>query len=129
MPESPQLVRWLPAIVVAILVLGFFLLKRTAFVPEAKARDLLRQGALVVDVRSPDEFSRGHLPKAVNVPLDALSTQAPTRFPDKGQPLLLHCVSGVRSGMGVQQLKALGYTNAFNLGTYGRAEKLVREGS
>jgi rhodanese-related sulfurtransferase len=39
----------------------------------------------------------------------------------------LNCLSGARSGIARQQLKAMGYTKAFNLGAYGRAGKLVRE--
>lgn len=117
---------WIPVVIIAVALLGFFLLKRASFVPEEQARKLLQQGALVVDVRNPDEFNSRHLPNAVNVPLGSLKTQAPARLPDRNQVLLLHCVSGVRSGMAAGQLKGLGYANVFNLGSYSRAEALVR---
>jgi rhodanese-related sulfurtransferase len=46
---------------------------------------------------------------------------------DKNQALLLHCQSGVRSGVARKKLIALGYPNAFNLGSYGRAMQIVNE--
>jgi rhodanese-related sulfurtransferase len=49
----------------------------------------------------------------------------PRRVRDKNQALLLHCQSGMRSGVAKKKLKALGYANAFNLGSYGRAAQIV----
>lgn len=89
------------------------------------ARQCLQQGALVVDVRSTAEFRSRHLPDAVNVPLDELDTGLPRLVKDKSRVLLLHCLSGARSGMAKQQLRAMGYTNAFNLGSYRRAQEIV----
>jgi rhodanese-related sulfurtransferase len=45
---------------------------------------------------------------------------------DKNRALLLHCQSGMRSGVARKKLKALGYPNAFNLGSYRRAEEIVK---
>ena len=78
-----------------------------------------------MDVRSAAEFQSGHLPKAVNVPLDELRNGLPGRLKDKSQILLLHCLSGTRSGMAKRQLKGMGYRNVFNLGSYGRANRIV----
>jgi rhodanese-related sulfurtransferase len=44
---------------------------------------------------------------------------------DKNQVLLLHCQSGMRSGVASKRLKRLGYAKAFNLGSYSRAARLV----
>lgn len=79
-----------------------------------------------MDVRNPSEFSSGHVPGAMNVPLGNLSNEAPRRFRDKNQLLLLHCLSGTRSGIARGQLKTMGYNNVFNLGSYRRAEQIVR---
>lgn len=117
---------WTLLIVVAAVLVGLFALKRASFVSSDKARQLLRQGAIVVDVRNPGEFNSGHVPGALNVPLGSLSAEVPKRFPDKNQVLLLHCLSGARSGIARQQLKHLGYANAFNLGSYSRADTIVR---
>ncbi len=117
---------WIPVLFVFAGIAGLFALKRMSFVPAGKARQLLREGALVVDVRSPAEFAAGHVAGAVNVPLGSLDSEAPTRFLSKDQALLLHCLSGARSGMARTQLQRLGYANVFNLGSYGRAEAIVR---
>lgn len=122
-----RVMTWLPWVIAAGVLLGLFVLKRASFVPAEKARQLLRQGALVIDVRSPDEFNAGHLPGAINLPLGELSRDIAGRVPDKDQVLLLHCLSGARSGIARQQLKRMGYRNVFNLGSYGRAEKIVHD--
>ena len=73
----------------------------------------------VVDVRSPGEFAAGHIEGAVNLPLDRLAQDAATLLPDKQAPLMLCCVSGARSGLGVQLLRQQGYENAVNGGGVG----------
>jgi len=104
---------------------ALFLLKRMSFVSAEVARQYLRQGALVIDVRSPEEFRSGHVTNAVNIPLGELGESLPRRVKDKNQVLLLHCLSGGRSGIAKHQLKGLGYPNVFNLGSFGRAKQIV----
>ena len=120
---------WTVLIVAALVLVGFFALKRASFVPAEVARQHLQAGALVVDVRSPDEFQGGHLPNAINIPLGRLREELPRQVPDQSRVLLLHCLSGTRSAVARQQAKRLGYPNVFNLGSYGRAENLVRASS
>ena len=112
-------------IVLAGAVAAFLLLKRLTLVAPATAREWLKKGAIVVDVRSEREFQARHLPGAINIPLDQLRDAIARRAPDKEQPLLLHCLSGTRSGMAKALLKKLGYRNVFNLGSQGRAERIV----
>ena len=81
----------------------------------------------MIDVRSESEFQERHLPGAINIPLNRLGEEIARRAPNKEQPLLLHCLSGTRSGMGTSALKRMGYQNVFNLGSYGRAEKILSE--
>lgn len=111
----------------AVGVTLFLVLKQLGQLGKARARSLLQQGAKVVDVRSGQEFASGHLPNALNIPLDELQSRIAQQVPNKEQALLLHCVSGVRSGMGTRLLKRMGYTKVFNLGSYGRAERIVRQ--
>jgi len=113
-------------ITIAIAVLaGFYLLKRMSFVSVETARQHLANGALVIDVRSVEEFRSGHVPDAINIPLGELRESLPRRVKDKNRLLLLHCLSGGRSAMARQQLKSMGYANAFNLGSLARARKIV----
>jgi len=104
---------------------ALLVVKRLAFISPSAARKLLLQGALVVDVRSAGEYQAEHLPEAVNVPLGELRNRLPGLAKDKDQVLLLHCLSGGRSGIAKRQLKGMGYRNVFNLGSYGRAAAIV----
>ena len=106
-------------------VAAFLLLKRLSLATPTAAREWLNKGAKVLDVRSEGEYQEKHLPEAVNIPLNRLRDEIARLAPNKEQPLLLHCLSGARSGMGTAMLKKMGYRNVFNLGSYGRAEKLL----
>ena len=119
---------WTIAIVIAVILTAFFVLKRLAFVSAETAREYLAKGALVIDVRSTGEFSSGHVTGAVNIPLDDLRESLPRRVQDRNQVLLLHCLSGGRSAIAKQQLKRMGYRNVFNLGSINRARKIVVAG-
>ena len=111
--------------IIAGVIAAVWVFKRLAFISPEAARKFLRQGALVVDVRDAGEYRGGHLPKAVNIPLGDLQNSLPGRVKDKNQVLLLHCLSGTRSGIAKRQLKGMGYANVFNLGSYGRAGKIL----
>jgi monofunctional biosynthetic peptidoglycan transglycosylase len=89
------------------------------------ARTHLKQGALVIDVRSPREYNSEHLPSAVNIPVDGIETALPVRVPDKNKVLLLHCQSGMRSAVAMKKLKSIGYTHVYNLGSLPQAKAVV----
>jgi phage shock protein E len=118
---------WSIAIIAGIVFVAFFVWKRLSFVSAEVARKQLAEGAVVIDVRSPEEFRSGHVPNAVNIPLGELRESLPRRVKDKSQVLLLHCLSGGRSGIAKQQIKGMRYQNVFNLGSYGRARQIVGE--
>jgi phage shock protein E len=117
-----SIVTW---IVIVGAVIAFLLVKRLTQVSPAVAREWLHKGALVIDVRGEAEFQERHLPSAINIPLGRLGDEIARFAPDKEQPLLLHCLSGARSGIGRSTLKRMGYQHVFNLGSYRRAEKIV----
>jgi len=117
-----NLVTW---IVIAGVVVAFLLLKRLSLVTPVAAREWLNKGALVIDVRSEGEFQERHLPGAINIPLGSLGDEIARRAPDKEQAILLHCLSGTRSGMAKARLKQMGYRKVFNLGSYGRAAGIL----
>ena len=116
---------WTTILIIAGIVVIVFMIKKTGQISANDALEKLKSGALVIDVRSVGEFNSGHLAKAINIPLDEIETALPKRVKDKNQVLLLHCASGMRSGMAKGKLIGMGYTKAFNLGSYGRAEKIV----
>jgi rhodanese-related sulfurtransferase len=50
---------------------------------------------------------------------------APSEIRDKNKVLLLHCSTGVRSGLAKKRLEELGYKNVFNVGSYERASNIL----
>jgi len=116
---------WHFFLMAGLIAAAMMALKRLGLVSVETARTYLKQGALVVDVRSAEEFRAGHLSNALNIPLDELPGRLPGRVSDKNQVLLLHCLSGTRSGIARRTLKSLGYTNVFNLGSLARARKIT----
>jgi len=116
---------WTAICIILAVFLAFFLLRRAGQISAKEALDHLKRGALLIDVRTPFEFNSGHLPSAINLPLDQIEIALPRRVKDKSQVLLLHCQSGMRSEVAKRKLKALGYLNVYNLGSYGRAAEIV----
>jgi phage shock protein E len=117
---------WITILILAALLAAVILLRRSGLVSAAEAAAHLKKGAMVIDVRTSGEFASGHLPNAVNLPLGEIETALPRRVKDKTQVLLLHCQAGGRSAEATKKLIALGYLNAFNLGSYGRAAQIVK---
>lgn len=118
---------WVWVVLVVCAFLAAYFLQRRSYVTKEKALHILREGGRVVDVREPGEFAAGHLPGAINLPLGSIASEAARHFPDKAHGLLLHCVAGTRSTIAQRQLLALGYTSVWNLGSYRRAEEIVRK--
>ena len=118
---------WTIFLIVAAVLSALFLLKRKSFVPEETAQRFLKEGALVVDVREPDEFASGHVPGAINIPLNKLRERLPRQVTDTNRVLLLHCLGGVRSETAKRQLQQMGYAHVFNLGSYSRAQRIVAD--
>lgn len=70
-------------------------------------------GAWVIDVRTNAEYIAGHLPNALNVPLDQLPTAAAT-WP-KDQPLVVYCATGERSAQAATYLSDQGFRSVYDL--------------
>jgi len=82
---------------------------------EAK-KILSNEGAQLVDVRTPEEFSQGSLPKSINVPLQVISSAGDSL--DKTKPVVLYCVSGARTKMAKSQLDSMGFEQVYDLGSF-----------
>ena len=70
----------------------------------------------LVDVRTPDEYRMGHIPGAVNIPNESISNVQPAGLPDRSEPILIYCLSGMRASQATNKLKRMGYTNVVNAG-------------
>lgn len=96
-------------------------IKRPKRINAKNAKTLIEtNNALLVDVRTPQEFSAGHLPGALSLPLDALPSRALKKLPSKDAELILYCQSGMRSRNAARMLANMGYQNVRNLGAMHR---------
>lgn len=77
-------------------------------------QELMQQGAILVDVRTPGEFSGGHMRNAVNIPLDVING-ASAQLGATDRPVILYCRSGNRSGQAARILRSLGYTQVHDI--------------
>lgn len=75
-----------------------------------------QSGYIILDVRTPEEYKGGHIPKAVNVPNEAIQKDPPKELTDKKQLILVYCRSGRRSKEAAQKLVAMGYKNIVDFG-------------
>lgn len=73
------------------------------------------KGAVLLDVRTREEYANAHIPGSLNIPLSELQT-AEQKIPDKSTSLFVHCLSGGRSQQAVRFLKRWGYTHVTDLG-------------
>ena len=73
------------------------------------------EGAVLLDVRSPQEYQEGHIPGSQNVPLQQLD-KVEEVTENKDTVLYVYCRSGARSRQAVSLLQAMGYTNVRNIG-------------
>lgn len=72
-------------------------------------------GAVLLDVRTPEEYREGHIPKSKNVPLQMIS-KAASVVKSKSSPVFVYCHSGARSRQAVSILQQMGYENVKNIG-------------
>ena len=87
------------------------------------AASKLREGALLIDVRTPGEFSSMYIPEAVNIPVETIGAAIGQKVKDKKKPVILHCHSGMRAVSACSTLRNLGYEQVWNVGSYSRAVK------
>jgi len=78
--------------------------------------EILKNDAILVDVRTPAEYAKGHIPNAINI-----DWENPSYFNSninklaKNKPVLIYCRSGHRSGLARDAMKKMGFTSIYNL--------------
>ena len=84
---------------------------------DTAAADELRKepGAVVIDVREPDEYEQGAIPGALHIPRGQLESNIEGRVSDRDTPLIVHCAGGTRSAFAAKSLAELGYTNVVSM--------------
>ena len=81
-----------------------------------KARSLVEAGAILVDVRSPEEFAAGHIEGARNIPVGSLGTRLADVGPPTPTTVVVYCQTGARSTQASRVLRDAGFTDVHNLG-------------
>lgn len=89
--------------------------------PPVDYAELVKSGAIILDVRTKGEFQSGHIKKSINIPVDSLSSQL-AKLKDKNQVIITCCASGMRSGRAKSMLKSMGYANVHNGGSWSGLE-------
>ena len=84
------------------------------FGPKADFKELLQNGAQIIDVRSKGEYQAGHIAGSINIPLQNLP--ANLKKIDRDKPVITCCASGMRSASAKSILKANNYPEVYNGG-------------
>lgn len=95
---------------------GEFELKPLNKIDADRAKDLINNGACLVDVRTKDEYEKNHLNDAVNIPYIDIHAVAGNYLKDKDQDIIVYCATGKRSYQAKNSLDYLGYRNVYYLG-------------
>ena len=87
-------------------------------ISQAQAKDIIDNGTgyVIVDARTSEEFSEGHIKNAINLDYEEVTQKAESLLPDKNQLILIYCRSGRRSKIAAESLCQLGYTNVKEFG-------------
>lgn len=76
---------------------------------------LIKNGAIIIDVRSKNEFAGGHINGSINISVDQLGNNL-QKLKDKNIIIITCCASGIRSASAKNILKSNGYSNVYNGG-------------
>jgi rhodanese-related sulfurtransferase len=106
------------AVVALVVTVAYEARFRTAAFASISSQDLIRlmnQGALVLDIRKPEEFAQGHVNGAKHLPSEQILTAGENFKRFKEKPVVVYCDSGSLAAAAVRQLNAQGFTKAFTL--------------
>lgn len=97
--------------------------KILGLVPKTNYAELVKQGALILDVRSLGEFKHGHIKQAINTPLPELSKHISKI--NKDTVIITCCASGMRSASAKSILKSNGFSNVHNGGGWSSLQSKI----
>lgn len=85
--------------------------------PAVDYGELVKQGAIILDVRTKGEYNGGHIKGSINISVDQLKSNL-NRLPDKQKPIITCCASGMRSSSAKSILQSSGYAQVYNGGSW-----------
>jgi len=93
---------------------------------KSKLKEALKNGVVIIDVRTPHEFDKGKIPGSINIPVDRMSISI-ERIKAINKPVIVCCSSGMRSGSAKQILNKAGIQNVLNGGSWENVLKVYKQ--
>src|SRR5690349_10511759 len=94
------------------------------FGPKVDYAALVEQGAIILDVRSKNEYAGGHIKGSINISIDLLNNNL-NKLKDKNKPIITCCASGIRSASAKSILKSNGFTQVYNGGSWNSLQNKI----
>ncbi|MFM2337708.1 MAG: hypothetical protein RL115_901 [Bacteroidota bacterium] len=92
---------------------------------QAKIKQAIQKGAIIIDVRTVHEFDQGKIAESINITLERIENNI-ERIKAMNRPIVVCCASGNRSGKAVELLKANGVKNIYNGGSWMSVANIVK---
>jgi phage shock protein E len=92
--------------------------------PAPDYTQLIKEGAVILDVRSRGEFSQGSIKGSMNIAVNELNSNL-HQLKDKNRPIITCCASGIRSASAKNILKSNGYTTVYNGGSWSGLQTII----
>ena len=94
--------------------------------PKEKGKLTMKTNALLIDVRTLEEYQNGFIAGAVNIPYDEIESEISNFTNQKNKPLYLYCRSGRRSAIAKAALEKSGFQDITDLGSFTDAQKTLQ---
>jgi rhodanese-related sulfurtransferase len=85
--------------------------------PKIDLSEVIKEGAIILDVRTKAEFTEGHIKGSINISVDKLAGNL-NKLKSKERPIITCCASGARSSAAREILRSNGFTNVHNGGSW-----------
>ena len=92
---------------------------------DAGVRQALREGGVIIDLRTAYEFDQGHVPRSLNIPIDRIRMSI-DRVRGLKKPVILCCAAGVHCREAAEILRAAGITKVYNGGDWQSLWKVIK---
>ena len=91
-----------------------------------KIKEALKNGGVIIDVRTPHEYDSGKIPGSINIPVDRISASV-ERIRSMKKPIVLCCNSGTRSSQAKDILKSAGVQEVYNGGSWESVLRIINK--
>lgn len=96
-----------------------------SFLGAGKIKEVLKKGAVVVDVRSPHEYDNGRVPNSLNIPIERIAANI-ERLKEMNVPIVFCCSTDNRSQKAKAIMKASGLKDVYDAGSWQRVVKILK---